>query len=1157
MRIFLFILLLTIVRPGLEVLGQLQINELLADNVFGAVNPVTGQPNDWIEIYNSASSEVNLIGYFLSDDPKNPTKWKLPSNIQIPGFGYLLIFADGTDQIGENLHANFKLDATGEYVLLYSAVDGMVDSVAFPRMYTNDSYGRLENGTMAFFDKPTPGEANNETSSYQVAGSVQFDPPGGIYPDGIHVTLAGEPGSTIRYTTDGSEPEYSDLVYSGDIYVLTDQVIRARAWVSGKEPGDVATSTYIVHDPYPLPVVSLSTDPMNLWDDYIGIHVIGKNGISGYCSNGALRNWNQPWERPMSMEYFDREGNLQLQMNGGMKIHGGCSRQASLKSFGLFARSQYGSTSMEYPFFREKDVDEFKGLILRNAGNDNQYTFIRDAVIQATVSPVMDIDFQAYEPVQTYLNGEYWGILNLREKVNEHWVTSNYGIPAENLDFLKNFYEVFAGSTDHWLELMDYLYEHSLAHERDYGFVASRIDINSYIDYLITQLFFANRDWPGNNQKYWRDRVNESKWRFIMFDMEFAMGLYDFDPGIDMFEFSTLEGGNSWPNPDYSTLLIRRLMENEGFREEFVKRYTMYLNTTLSSENVIGVIDSLYTNIYSEMPGHIDRWRIISSMGAWDARVEEIREFARQRPGHVWNNMRNFFSMGEMVDLHIDSPGNTGEILANGVVVPLEGLDGSYLAGLDMQLNFQAAPGYKLKHWEITSSQSTSSVLLPRNSNWHYDDSGIYPGDTWKDSGYDDSAWPEGPGELGYGDGDESTLLSYGSDDQNKHITSYFRSSLEIEDIALYDSYTARLMRDDGAVVYINGVEAFRVNMPEGTVLPETVAENFAGGNDEFTYFEYEVDKNLFQQGTNVFAVEIHQSSPTSSDISFDLELSALSVSGEGTQVMEGNPLKFSSGSGISIRPVTETVVLDLDLRINEIMASNQGAYLDEHGNDGDWIEVYNAGASDVDLAGLYFTDSLEVPSKWRIPSGFPDITTVKASDFLVFFADGNPLLGPKHLDFRLNSAGEDVGLSYMSGTHSVWIDTIPYITQFTNISMGRYPDGADNIVSMDFYTPGYSNVNTSVSTIPQQVFEISLFPNPVADMLNIAVRTVGGMAPDEIAVHLIDLTGRMIMERRIQGWGGQFNESMDVSLLSAGIYVMVVETESGTHSVKFVKAAR
>ncbi len=220
-----------------------------------------------------------------------------------------------------------------------------------------------------------------------------------------------------------------------------------------------------------------------------------------------------------------------------------------MKSLGIFARSEYGQSIMNYPFFREKELDEFKGLILRNGGNDFQYSFIRDAVIQATVHPAMDLDYQAYEPVHVYLNGEYWGIHNLREKVNEHWITSNYGIPAENLDFIKNDWEVFAGTRDAWDELTRYLENNHLVLGAPYSVVESQLDINSYQDYLITQLFIANRDWPGNNQKYWRDHVTGSKWRYILFDLEFSFGIYDFNPALDMFTFATNAIGNDWPNP--------------------------------------------------------------------------------------------------------------------------------------------------------------------------------------------------------------------------------------------------------------------------------------------------------------------------------------------------------------------------------------------------------------------------------------------------------------------------------------------------------------------------------------------------------------------------------------------------------------------------------
>jgi hypothetical protein len=1153
---FITTLIIAVLGTGIGLQGQLRINELNAVNTSGMVNPVLGHPGDWIEIYNQSASSVDVSDYYLSDNPETPFKWRFPQDVVVSAAGYLLVWADATNDNLSGCHTNFKLNVGGEKLLLHSASGVLIDSLTYPRMYEDVSFGISGAGERLFFSEPTPGTLNNSASGYQVAGKVRFLPPAGVFPTGINVALlTTDESGTIRYTLDGSTPDMTDPVYTEPLAIGGNTVIRARQWIEGTNPGDPSTSSYIISEGFTLPAVSLATDPVNLWDNQSGIYVVGTNGITGYCSDQP-RNWNQPWERPMSMEYFDNQGIQQLQIDGDVKIHGGCSRQFAMKSLGFFARSKYGKSSMDYRFFREKRADSFQGLILRNGGNDFQYSFIRDAVIQATVHPLMDVDHQAYEPVQVFLNGDYWGIHNLREKVNEHWVTSNYGIPEENLDFLKNYTEVFAGSTEGFDQLTRYLERTSLVSDANYNQVAGQVDIDSYTDYLITQMFYANRDWPGNNVKYWRDKVNGSKWRWILFDMEFSMGLYEFDPAKDMFEFVTADNGPDWPNPPYATLMIRRLLENEGFRQQFLQKYMMHLNTTLSSGRVTQVIDSLQNALYDAFPEHIGRWYEPASMNDWEEKVDELRRFADERPDHVWENMCNFYSLGQRVSLHIDPTGHSGSIWANGVEVPREGMEGQYAGRFNLNLEFRAAHGYRFDHWEVSSFTSTDTLLLPRNSPWNYLDTGIFPGDGWKEQTYDDSAWPEGEGELGYGDGNETTVVGFGPDDQNKYITTYFRKSIDIADTSGLDKTYVRLLRDDGAIVYVNGTEVLRDNLPSGEIIPSTFAVTFVGDQQESQYYEYAISNHFFQPGINTIAVEIHQNSPTSSDISFDLEIVSSSSAYAGSLVFETNPLSLSPEHGISIIPVVETEQLEVDLYINEIMASNQGALLDEYGNDGDWIEIYNGGDTDVDLAGLYITDNLENPVKWRIPAGEPEATTVKASDYLVFFADENPVLGPQHLDFKLSSDGEEVGLSYLSDPDIIWLDSIRFGAQFTNISTGRYPDGSSDWIAMKKYTPGSSNVQTSVAYQHHLELEVSLFPNPATDHLNIRVRCSGGTPPKEINLYLYDLTGRRIMHHSAPVWGDEFNERFEISELPEAVYVVVVETSAGTHSCKFVKTA-
>lgn len=1148
------ILLLSGLLFNSQLNGQLKFSEIIAVNNNGIVNPLTGMPGDWIEIQNQGQEDIDISHYYLSDRPETPFMWMFPENTLVPANGFLLVWADATGDTLSGLHSNFKVDVAGESLVLFSSGREFIDSITFPRMYTDVSYGLSESGGYSLFNTPTPGAANQNAQEFQVSGKVIFDQIPGIYQTRRSITLRPEPGSTgvIRYTLDGSEPELDDAEYTGEIVSTESIVVRARLFSPGAEPGDVCTASYIIHEDFSLPVISLASDPDGLWTDEDGIYVTGTNGLTGNCSD-LPRNWNQPWERPMSMEYFDTEGQLGMQINAGMKIHGGCSRGRPMKSLGLIARAEYGSNLMKYPFFREKDIDEFKGLILRNGGNDNQYTFIRDAVEQASVHPVLDVDHQAYEPVQVYLNGEYWGIHNLREKVNEHWVTSNYGIPDEDLDFLKNSYEVFSGDRMAWDSLTHFLEDNSLAADAPYSVVESQLDINSYQDYLITQLFIANRDWPGNNQKYYRDRVNESKWRFILFDLEFSYGLYNFDPAIDMFAFATKPDGTEWPNQAEATLIIRRLLENQGFREQFLAKYMMHLNTTFATDRIIGIIDSLQNHIYHAYPEHLERWPH-QDMNRWESRVEELRRWARERPDHVWNNMRNHFSLGSIINMEIDSCGPGGTIHANLMDVPAQGLSGQYVSGFDLKLNFSPEPGYRFSHWEISTGSSSVTTLLEKGSEWAYSDAAIWPGDLWMADSYEDVSWSRGPGILGFGDGNESTILGFGSDPDNKTTSYYFRHELDVDDISIFDSFEIGLVRDDGAVVYINGEEVLRDNMPEGDIDPETFATTYAADAEETTYFKFPVDKSHFRSGTNTIAVEVHQSNLTSSDLKFDLEIKAIELEESTATQYDENQISLNPDTDISIRAITEIIEFDLDLKINEIMASNIGAVLDDYGNDSDWIEIFNRSDSAVDMAGLYLTDNLNKPDKWQIPEGSPDLTTIDANGHLVFFADENPVLGPRHLDFKLNNKGESLGLSYLSGGIVVWIDSLSFEQQYINISTGHFPDGTSNWVDLEF-SPGKANEEIIISALPQQILELVIYPNPASDVLNINISSRdGSLGGDQMDIHIYDLTGRRMLSEQKQAWGGYLKDQLDISALPNAVYILVVETPAGAHSFRFVK---
>ena len=747
-----------------------------------------------------------------------------------------------------------------------------------------------------------------------------------------------------------------------------------------------------------------------------------------------------------------------------------------------------------------------------------------------------------------------WGIHNLREDVNEHYFRSNFGIPPEEIDLLKTYNQVVSGSGSSFVILEEFMTTHSLSIQANYDYVAERIDINEYINYQITEMFFANRDWPGNNQKYWRHSPTNGKWRWIMFDMDFTWGIYEFDPSFDMFTFCTATDGPGWPNPPQATFLFRKLLENQGFRKQFIMTYMMHLNTTFQPANVIHFIDSMQAQIYDEFPSHIARWSQPWSMDQWNANVEELRNFSRLRPDYVWNNLRNYFFLGPVIGLSVSYPDTAGKVMLNDFIIPPGRFEGRYISGIPLKLQAYPAAGSKFVRWDINEYDVYSVTILPGKSNWKYLDTGVYPGDGWNSAGFDDSGWKEGAGELGYGDGGETTVLDFGPDANNKYITYYFRKEIEIESLSRYTDCLIRLMRDDGAVVYINGEEVLRIFMQEGDIGNETLAINYAEGSDESTYFEYNIDSLYLAAGTNIIAVEIHQSVATSSDISFDLELAgSYSIVGK-TVRFEDSELSLSPIHSLRIEPVFIKSYEIPDIVINEFMATNQDAYEDEFGEDADWIELYNREQFDVNIAGYYITDNLGEPFKWQVPDGYPEKTTIPAGGYIVLFADRDTLQGPLHCDIKLDAEGEEIGLSVIANSEFHWIDTLNYGPQTTNVSYGRYPDGAPEWILMPRFTPGASNLQTSLAEISQQGFRVYVYPNPAEDIAYLQITGLTESSSDRFEVGIYDLTGRLIQTNEIWIQGTEYSGSIDLSEIPLGFYILKVGNSEAQISTRLIR---
>ena len=715
-------LLFTFSVPALS--QSVVINELMASNDTTLADPDFGEYGDWIELYNASESVFNLGGSFLTDDIDEPMQWRIPDGTTLAPGAFLLVWTDDGDTALTDLHANFKLSAGGELVGLFDASGIIIDTLSFQDQTTDISFGRYPDGTdtFAFFAEATPEAANDTDPIFGIVEAPSFSLPSGFYEAPDSTAISSAPGTTIRYTLDGSEPTESSILYSEPIQFNETTVVRAAAFAEDYEPSDVVSRAYFVGESSELPVVSLITDPAGFFSDEDGIYVEGTNGIPGRCRTDPV-NWNQDWEREVHLTFFEPDGTgghtIALEHGAGVQIFGGCSRIYPQKSLSLHARSEYGSSDFAYQFFEDVDIDSFDDLVLRSSAQDWWRTMFRDGMIQ-TLTRHMDLDGQAYRPTVVFLNGEYWGIHNLREKLNEDYVAGHYGYDDDDVELIEG---TWSGESDNYDEL-NALLEGDLNSPELFSQIEARMDVDQYLSYLVAEIYSANADWPGNNLKLWRPMTEDGRWRWMFFDADFGYGgNANGQSDSNTLELATEPNASGWPNPPWSTYLFRRLLTNDDFRHAFIQRMAAHASTTFDPQRTLELIDSLATNIASEIPRHMARWPQSISFGAtWDSQVDIMRDFASERPVAVRGHLSDYFEEvtgSARLTLTTESGGT---VTAEGV--PMEPFDNLRSAesvfepilyrGVPVELVATPDQGYIFLGWSglVDTVSDTISVVL-------------------------------------------------------------------------------------------------------------------------------------------------------------------------------------------------------------------------------------------------------------------------------------------------------------------------------------------------------------------------------------------------------------------------------------------------------------
>jgi len=629
------------------------------------------------------------------------------------------------------LHTDFKLSSSGESIFLKDDSGNNIDSITFGFLPTNISYGvSIENEEFVIFNNPSPGYQNdsNEYSGVLETG-LTFSHDGGILESSILLEISGDGNEDqIRYTLDYTEPDLNSILYTGPITIDQTSIVRAKAFKNNFISLLSETRNYFFNIQSNHPIIHLVSDEYNLFDSEHGIYSYGNDYNSNFPYFGA--NFWQDWERPVNISYYSGNS-LEFTANAGLKIFGAYSRGNDQKSFSLFARGEYGVGEFDYQFFDNLEYESFESLILRNSGNDWMRSNMRDVAITSLMTD-SNIDYQSFKTVSSYLNSTYWGMYHLREKVSENMVASKHGINPDEVDMLTvspDGVSVVDGDEDEYMQLQIFIEQNSLHTDENYDYVINQIDIDNYMEYHIAQIYMDNRDYPGNNVKFWKHP--EGKWRWILYDTDFGFAgqwWSDWDQNY-AYLFNTLDfvlSGNqtTWANPPGATLFLRKLTRNDQFKIKFINRFADEMNSRYLPSNVTSHFLEIYYNIYDELSNHIDRWsesQPWADLNSVYYYVDNMNNFAINRQPEVKLHILDHFSLNSYNEIILvnDEPEKGHIIINNNLKVRVNEWSGDYFEDIPITLRAVAEEGYEFSHWsgDIDSSEIEIQINVNQITN--------------------------------------------------------------------------------------------------------------------------------------------------------------------------------------------------------------------------------------------------------------------------------------------------------------------------------------------------------------------------------------------------------------------------------------------------------
>jgi hypothetical protein len=706
--------------------SKLVINELMQSNIDCIMDDLKEFPDSWVELYNNSDESINLNDYQIGIEADKT--WQLPKKT-IDAKGFIVVYCDKEEW---SLHTDFRLETGKGSVIYLFKGNEVVDSLpaALPKMPApNIAYGRKTDGgsEWGYQLTPTPGATNcgEVCDEKHILGEPVFSEPGHVLTASKNISLAlslpkdAPEGTQIYYTTDGTEPTKDSKLYTKEISIKDSYAIRAKLFCDGwLSPRSTVQSYIFIDRDMTIPVISIVTNGDYFYDKKIGIF-----------NNQSKNNPNNE-RRPINFELFDEpDKESVLNQICETRIMGGQSREWARKSMAIYANKRFGTKRLEYEFFPDQrpGITNFKSIMLRNAGNDVDGLYMRDAIIQRSMAQHADLDWQAWRPAAIYINGEYHCMLNIRERSNDDNIFTNYN-ELEDIDMVeiaqensKVVAELKAGTEDNYDAFVKFYSEagHTLAEYAEW------MDWEEYINLMVMNLYFNNQDFPGNNIVMWRPTAEGGKWRWISKDTDFGLGLYGKEATFNTIRWiyePKYDRDRAWANTEEATLLFRHLMDDPDFNREFIDHCFIYMGDFLNEEGVRAIWDPMYELAKAELLVHRDELNPPSPWGWWGGNnednikneVKNVQNWLHQRHDAFIKQMTDYYKLGTAISMTVNKDVEGAEdtgIRFNGIKLSKGTFDGKFFPNRAITLEGDPESDKVVTGWKIVTNGSNTEEV--------------------------------------------------------------------------------------------------------------------------------------------------------------------------------------------------------------------------------------------------------------------------------------------------------------------------------------------------------------------------------------------------------------------------------------------------------------